>query len=98
MKIIQDDQEIDPRLNGHIIHTLNLSSGDLVIEKKISIEKIPLSDAEGNLTQKTRIILSSMFKEYSTLGLMSKAQCQKYQQRCIGEVTSLSESKVDKIY
>ena len=39
-----------------------------------------------------------MFKEYSTLGLMSKAQCQKYQQRCIGEITSLSESRVDKIY
>lgn len=39
-----------------------------------------------------------MFKEYSTQGLMSKAQCQKYQQRCIGQVTSLSESKVDKIY
>jgi Ca2+-binding EF-hand superfamily protein len=29
---------------------------------------------------------------------MSKQQCQKYQQRCIGEVTSLSESRVDKIY
>jgi Ca2+-binding EF-hand superfamily protein len=29
---------------------------------------------------------------------MSKAQCQKYHQRCVGEVTSMSESKVDKIY
>ena len=29
---------------------------------------------------------------------MSKPQCQKYQQRCIGEITSLSESRVDKIY
>lgn len=29
---------------------------------------------------------------------MSKAQCQKYQQRCIGEITSMSESRVDKIY
>lgn len=29
---------------------------------------------------------------------MSKAQCQKYHQRCVGEVSSMSESKVDKIY
>lgn len=32
------------------------------------------------------------------MGLMSKAQCQKYHQRCVGEVSTLSESKVDKIY
>ncbi len=29
---------------------------------------------------------------------MSKPQCQKYHQRCVGEVSSLSENKVDKIY
>lgn len=29
---------------------------------------------------------------------MSKPQCQKYHQRCVGEVSSMSESKVDKIY
>ena len=37
MKIMQSDIEIDPRMNGHIIHTLNLSDGDLIIEKKITI-------------------------------------------------------------
>lgn len=39
-----------------------------------------------------------MFREYSQCGLMSKAQCQKYHQRCVGEVSSMSENKVDKIY
>lgn len=39
-----------------------------------------------------------MFKEYSQGGLMSKPQCQKYHQRCVGEVSSMSENKVDKIY
>lgn len=29
---------------------------------------------------------------------MSKPQCQKYHQRCVGEVSSMSENKVDKIY
>ncbi len=85
-------------MNGHIIHTLNLSAGDLIIEKKVSIEKVSLCNAEGGLNDKAKNVLLAMFKEYSTLGLMSKAQCQKYQQRCIGEITSLSESRVDKIY
>jgi hypothetical protein len=98
MKISQNDREIDPRFNGHIIHTLNLSEGDLIIEKKVSIEKVSLCNAEGGLNDKAKKVLLAMFKEYSTLGLMSKPQCQKYQQRCIGEITSLSESRVDKIY
>lgn len=29
---------------------------------------------------------------------MSKSQCQKYHQRCVGQVSSFSENKVDKIY
>jgi hypothetical protein len=85
-------------MNGQIIHKLNLSPGDLIIEKKVTIEKISLCNAEGGLNEKAKKVLLMMFKEYSTMGLMSKPQCQKYQQRCIGEITSLSESRVDKIY
>lgn len=39
-----------------------------------------------------------MFKEYSSHDLMSKAQCQKYQQRCLVDMMQMSESKVDKIF
>ena len=85
-------------MNGQIIHTLNLSAGDLIVEKKVTIEKVSLCSPEGGLSEKTKKVLLLMFKDYSTLGLMSKPQCQKYQQRCIGEITSLSESRVDKIY
>jgi hypothetical protein len=90
MKISQNDQEIDHRMNGQIIHTLNLSAGDLIIEKKVTIEKVTLCSIEGGLNDKAKKVLLMMFKEYSTMGLMSKPQCQKYQQRCIGEITSLS--------
>lgn len=50
------------------------------------------------MIDKCKEVLRKIFKEYSQLNLMSKAQCQKYHQRCVGEVSSMSESKVDKIY
>lgn len=53
---------------------------------------------DGNLNQKTITILTSIFKEYSTLGYMSKQQCQKYHQRCVGDLPSVGESRVEKIY
>lgn len=36
-KILINEQELDPRFNGQIIHTLDLSSSDLIIEKKVSL-------------------------------------------------------------
>lgn len=55
-------------------------------------------DHEGNLVEKAKVILRKIFKEYSSLGLMSKKQCLKYHQKCVGEVMSQGEAKVDKIY
>jgi len=31
MKISLNNQEIDPRLNGHVIHSLKISGGDLIV-------------------------------------------------------------------
>lgn len=57
-----------------------------------------LCETDGSLNEKCKGVLRSMFREYSQCGLMSKPQCQKYHQRCVGEVSTLSENKVDKIY
>jgi hypothetical protein len=62
MKISSNGEEIDSRFNGHIIHTLNLQASDLIIEKKITVEKISLCNADGTLNDKTKKVLSSMFK------------------------------------
>lgn len=43
-----------------------------------------MTSENSALNHKAKTILSSIFKQYSTLNLMSKSQCQKYQQRCIG--------------
>ena len=83
MKIVYKGKELDPRLNGHIIHTLEFED-DLIIEKKVEVEKVPLSDGENNLTDKARSVFIGLFREYSTLGLMSKQQCIKYHQKCVG--------------
>lgn len=42
MKTILNSKELDDKYNGHVIHTLDLS-GDLVIEKKVDIPKVPLT-------------------------------------------------------
>lgn len=75
-----------------------MNNADLVAEKKSTVEKVSLCEADGSLNEKCKAVLRSMFREYSQCGLMSKPQCQKYHQRCVGEVSSLSENKVDKIY
>lgn len=98
LKLILGDKELDPRLSGRVIHTLDLTNGDLIAEKKSTVEKVGLCEPDGSLNEKCKGVLRSMFKEYSQGGLMSKPQCQKYHQRCVGEVSSMSENKVDKIY
>lgn len=98
LKLLLGDKELDPRLSGRVIHTLNLNCADLVAEKKSTVEKVGLCETDGSLNEKCKAVLRSMFREYSQCGLMSKPQCQKYHQRCVGEVSSLSENKVDKIY
>lgn len=50
------------------------------------------------MTDKCKNVLKMIFKQYSQAGLMSKIQCQKYHQRCVGEISSISESRVEKIY
>lgn len=62
MKISSNDQEIDPRLNGHIIHTLQISNYDLIVEKKVNIDKVSLCNPDGGLNDKVKRILSGMFK------------------------------------
>lgn len=61
-KIMINEVELDPRFNGQVIHTLDLSSGDLVLEKKVTIDKIGLAEPDGNLTEKCKTVLRMMFK------------------------------------
>ncbi len=72
------------RYSGRVIHTLNLGSADIIAEKKVTVEKIGLCEQDGSLNEKCKNVLRIMFKEYSQGGLMSKSQCQKYHQRCVG--------------
>ncbi len=97
MKLSVNNVEIDPRLNGHIIYTVPFK-GDIVVEKICEIPREVLTNSVGELSAKAKHILSIMFAEYSTAGMMSKQQCQKYQQRCLGEVSAMSESRVNNIY
>ena len=98
VKLLHGDKELNPRLSGRVIHTLGLTEGEVVVEKVSTVEKISLCQVDGSLTEKCKGALRKMFREYSQLGLMSKAHCIKYHQRCVGEVSSLSENRVDKIY
>jgi len=67
-----------------------LNTADLIVEKKVTVEKVNLCEPDGSLNEKCKIVLRKMFKEYSQGGLMSKQQCQKYHQRCVGEVSSMA--------
>lgn len=69
-------------------------NGDLLIEKKGEITRVSLIEGEGQLVAKAKIIFKNIFKEYSSFGLMSKKQCQKYHQKCVGDITSMGEAKV----
>ena len=94
MKILTNGKELDNRLNGHVLHALKLN-GDMIIEKRGEINKIALTEADGRLVEKAKIIFKNIFKEYSSFGLMSKKQCQKYHQKCVGgEVTTMGEARV----
>lgn len=81
---------MDPRFNGRVIHTLGLTNAEIIAEKKVNVEKMSLTDHEGNMIDKCKEVLRKIFREYSQMGLMSKVQCQKYHQRCVGEVSSMS--------
>lgn len=35
--ILLGDKELDPRLSGRVIHTLGLTNGDLIAEKKSTV-------------------------------------------------------------
>lgn len=56
------DKELNPRLNGRVIHTLALSSSDLIVEKKVTVEKVNLCESDGSLNEKCKIVLKNMFK------------------------------------
>lgn len=85
--MLVDGKELSERYNGHVIHTLDLS-GDITIGRVHEAQKVNLVDHEGKLVEKAKIIFRNIFKEYSSFGLMSKKQCLKYHQKCVGEVQS----------
>lgn len=88
MKMLVNGVELDNRLNGQVLHAIKLQ-GDIVVEKKGEIARANLTEADGRLVDKAKIIFLSIFKEYSSFGLMSKKQCQKYHQKCVGDTTTM---------
>lgn len=48
MRIMINGKELEDKYNGHVIHTLDLSS-DLVVEKKVEVPKVALTEADGKL-------------------------------------------------
>ena len=70
-------------MNGQVIHAIDFT-GDLIIEKKTEIQKVNLTEVDGTLVEKAKSIFRSIFKDYSSFGMMSKKQCQKYHQKCVG--------------
>ena len=97
MKIMMNGKELDHRYNGHVLHTIEFTT-DLIVEKRAEIPRVPLTEVDGTLVEKARIIFSTIFKDYSQFGLMSKKQCQKYHQKCVGEMSTMGEARVEKIY
>jgi hypothetical protein len=71
-------------MNGRVIYTLGLTGVELIAERKSTVEKVGLCEADGSLNEKCKEVLRRMFREYSQCGLMGKAHCQKYHQRCVG--------------
>lgn len=84
LRLLLGDRQLDPRLSGRVIHTLNLTSADLIVEKCVTVDKVTLCETDGSLNEKCKSVLRGMFREFSQCGLMSKPQCQKYHQRCVG--------------
>jgi ubiquitin carboxyl-terminal hydrolase 34 len=48
--------------------------------------------------EKARNIFKVIFNEYSSDGLMSKQQCLKFHQRCVGDMMPKGEMKIESIY
>ena len=65
--------------------------------KKNKIEKVDLTH-QGKLVEDALKIFKMIFAEYSTDGLMSKADCRKLNKRIANDSNVLIEHKVDKIF
>lgn len=69
-------------------------TGPITIERKGKIERVSLLEG-GNLSKDITRVFSKIFSNYSTNGLMSKQECQKYHQKCVGEMSmTYGENKV----
>jgi hypothetical protein len=85
-------------LNGYTLRQANLGQ-PILIERKTKIERANLTDNHGKLTEEAKAVFKKIFGGYSTNGLMSKQECLKFYQKCVGEnSTYTSETKVDNIY
>lgn len=97
MNILTEEGLLDERLNGLTVHQAGLT-GPLTIERRFKIDRAPLLDG-NNLSKDATRIFSKIFSVFSTNGLMSKQECQKYHQKCVGEMAmSYGENKVGEIY
>jgi hypothetical protein len=62
LRLLVNEKELDPRMNGRVIHTLGLTNSEIVAEKKMTVEKINLVDADGNLHEKCKEVLRKIFR------------------------------------
>lgn len=62
LRLLVGDKELDPRFNGRVIHTLNLTNSDLIAEKKSTVEKVNLTDSDNNLIEKCKEVLRKIFR------------------------------------
>ena len=93
-----DKKPIDNMLNGYTLRQANITE-PITVECKVKIERVGLTDHYGKLTQEAQNIFRKLFTLFSTDGLMSKQECQKFHQRCVGDsISSSCESKVEEIY
>ena len=62
LRLLLGDKELDPRFNGRVIHTLGLTNSELIAEKKSTVEKVGLTDNDGNLAEKCKEVLRKVFR------------------------------------
>jgi hypothetical protein len=62
LRLLINEKELDPRLNGRVIYTLGLTNAEIVAEKKVTVDKVGLCEPDGSLTEKCKEVLRRIFK------------------------------------
>lgn len=87
---------VDDHMNALLIDQIDLKS-PLSIMKKFKLDRVELIE-DGKLVEDAAKVIKTIFDEFSSNGLMSKADCKRLQKKMFGDSLIYAETKVNKIF